>query len=68
EEPPHEVKAYQPDMPTEYGARRRCGNLNRKRYNTPPERREGKMSDGHFSACTEEVYSYYARLMDCKIS
>ena len=26
EEPPHEVKAYQPDMPTEYGARRRRGN------------------------------------------
>ena len=26
EEPPHEVKAYQPDMLTEYGARRRRGN------------------------------------------
>ena len=23
EKPPHEVKAYQPDMPTEYGERRR---------------------------------------------
>ena len=38
EESPHEVKAYQPDMPTEYGARRRCGNLNRlKRVKRPVE-------------------------------